>query len=70
MDIPGLVDTLQQIGLLGAAIFALLAVWRGWWHTDREFQEERADKLEWKALAMSLLGTAEKATAVAERVVK
>lgn len=70
LDLTALGGIVRDLGTIGLLAIAIVAGLRGWVHTDREFQDERADKLEWKALALEAMATLSKATDVAERVAK
>lgn len=68
IDYNSLGEIVTSLGIIGLLALAILAGLRGWVHTDREFQDERADKEEWKALALEAIGTARGAVNVAEKV--
>lgn len=63
-----ILDGVQQLGVLGLLVAALLGAYRRWYVFRPEFDDERADKLEWKAIALEALGAASKAVDVVERV--
>ncbi len=68
LDLNALPSLIQALGVVGLLAIAIVGAYKGWWHTDREFQDERADKLEWKSIALEALHTANAATNVAEKV--
>lgn len=65
-----LLDSVNALGVLGLLVVALVGAYRRWYVFRPEFEDERADKLEWKAIALEALGAANQAVGVAEKVVK
>lgn len=62
---PTLLEWIQTGGVLLLLVIGILAVVRGDVVTRREFEDERADKLEWKQLyleAVELLSTSVRVT--------
>lgn len=70
-------NVIRDLGVIGLMALALAAWLSGKVHSDREFQDERADKVAaqedartWKDLAIELLRQTDRATSLAERVAK
>lgn len=57
-----------SVAVIAALIYHIRELKSGEIHTDREFQDERADKLEWKGIALEALKAAQSAATVAEKV--
>ena len=65
-----LIELVQAVGVLGLLVIALIGAYRRWYVFRPEFEDERADKLEWKSIALEALITAKRAADVAETAVK
>lgn len=77
LDISSLGQIVKDLGTVGLLAIGIVAWFKGWVHSDREFQREvaetvqaRQERDEWKDLSLDLLQTADRATVIAERVAK
>jgi hypothetical protein len=61
-------DWIERGGVIGLLLLVVTSFLRGWIHTDREFQEERQDKLFWRDMATRTGKAAESATTLAEKM--
>lgn len=61
-------DIVTSLGIVGLLAAALVGAYKRWYVFRPEFEDERADKNEWKTLALDALQTANAATNVAEKV--
>jgi len=75
VDVTTLGDVVTQLGIIGLLALGIVAWFKGWVHSDREFQREQAEKIEargerdkWQDLALDLLQTSDRATTVAEKL--
>lgn len=73
VDITSLGTIVKDLGTIGLLAIGIVAWFKGWIHSDRELQAERAEKIEarqerdkWQDLSLDLLQTSNRATAVAE----
>ena len=68
LDLNALPSLIQALGVVGLMGLALVGAYKRWYVFRPEFDDERADKLEWKAIALEALKVANTATNVAEKV--
>lgn len=66
--IQTVIDLLQAGGLLLALVIALVGAMKRWYVFRPEFDDERADKDEWKQLYLEAVALAGHATATAEKL--
>lgn len=67
-DLNALPSLIQALGVVGLLAIAIVGAYKRWYVFKPEFDDERADKLEWKAIALDALHAANAATNVAEKV--
>ncbi len=75
INVAAFVDWLGKVGVVGAVIFFVVGLQQGWWFLGRERDDLKEalaamqkDRDEWKFLAMSSMGAAERTVRVAATV--
>ena len=70
MTVAELLDITTKGGVIGLLLIIILGGWRRWYVWEWNYDELVVDRNFWRDMALSGGQLAEKATAIAERVVK